>query len=53
MDKEDQLKAMLERAKELKEIGEKLMKESDQLLEEYEAQKLKKRGRAPWSSTPE
>ena len=45
MDKEDELQALLDRAKELKEIGEKLMKESDQLMGEYEALKLKKRGR--------
>ena len=43
MDKEDELKAQLARAEELKEIGQKLMKESDQLMSEYEAQKLKKR----------
>ena len=46
MNKEDELKALLDRAKELKEIGEKLMKESDELMEEYEAQKLRKRRRA-------
>ena len=45
MDKEDHLKAMSERAKELKEIAEILMKESDQLMGEYEALRLKKRGR--------
>ena len=44
MDKEGDLKALLERAKELKEIGEKLIKESDQLIGQYEALKLKKRG---------
>lgn len=53
MDKEGELKALLERAKELKEIGEKLIRESDQLMEEYEAQKLKKRGRARTSSPSE
>jgi hypothetical protein len=53
MDKEDDLKALLERAKELKEIGEQLIKESDQLMGEYEALKLKKRGRTRTSSTPE
>ena len=46
MDKEGELKALLERAKELKEIGEKLIRESNQLMDEYEARKLKKRGRA-------
>ena len=45
MDKEDHLKALLERAKELKEIAEKLMEQSDQLMGEYKALKLKKRGR--------
>lgn len=53
MDKEDDLKALLERAKELKEIGEKLIKESDQLMGEYEALRRKKRGRARTSSTRE
>jgi hypothetical protein len=53
MDKEEDLKALLERAKELKEIGEKLIKESDQLMGEYEALKLKKRGRTRTSSPPE
>ena len=46
MNKEDHLKALLERAKELKEIGEKLIKESNQLMSEYEAQRLKKGRRA-------
>jgi len=53
MDKEEDLKAMLERAKELKEIGEKLIKESDQLIREYEALKLKKRGGTRTLSTTE
>jgi len=53
MDQEDHLKAMLERAKELKAIAEKLMEQSDQLMGEYEALKLKKRGRTRTSSTPE
>lgn len=53
MDEEDGLKALLERAKELKEISEKLIKESNQLMDEYEALKLKRRGRARTSSTPE
>ena len=50
MDKEDDLKALLWRAKELKELGEKLIKESDQLMGEYKALKAKKRGRARTSS---
>ena len=53
MDKEDDLKALLERAKELKEIGEKLIKESDQLRGEYEVLRRKKRGRARTLSTRE
>jgi hypothetical protein len=53
MDKEDDLKALFERAKELKEIAEKLTKESDQLMVEYEALKLKKRGRTRPPSTSE
>ena len=46
MAKEDDLNALLERARELKDLGEKLIKESDQLVGEYEALKLKKRGKA-------
>ena len=46
MDKEEDLKALLERAKELKELGKELIKESDQLMGQYEALKQKKRGRA-------
>ena len=53
MNKEGHLKALLERAKELKEIGEKLIKESDQLMRKYEALKRKKRGRVRTSSTTE
>ena len=45
-DKDNELKALLERAKEMREIGEKLINESKQLMGEYEAQKLKKRARA-------
>ena len=52
MDKEGDLYALLERAKELKEIGEKLIKESDQLIGQYEALKLKKRGSARMPPTP-
>ena len=46
MDKEDDLKALLWRVKELKELAEKLMEQSDQLMGQYEALKLKKRRRA-------
>jgi hypothetical protein len=53
MDKEDHLNALLQRAKELKEIGEKLIRESDQLMKKYEALKPKRRGRARTSFTPE
>ena len=53
MDKEGDLNALLERAKELKEIGEKLIKESDQLIEQYGALKLKKRGNARTPSASE
>ena len=51
MDKEDELKALLWRAKELKELAEKLMEQSDQLMGEYETLKLKKRGRARTSKS--
>ena len=42
MPKEADLNALLDRAKELKEIGEKLIKQSEQLMGEYEALKTKK-----------
>jgi hypothetical protein len=42
MPKEAELNALLDRAKELKEIGEKLIKQSEQLMGEYEALKTKK-----------
>jgi len=46
MPKEADLKALLDRAKELKEIGEKLIKQSDQLMGEYEALKTRKHRKA-------
>jgi hypothetical protein len=46
MPKEDDLNALLDRAKELKEIGEKLIKQSEQLMGEYEVLKTKKQGKA-------
>ena len=46
MPKEDDLNALLDRAKELKEIGEKLIKQSEQLMGEYEVLKTKKRSKA-------
>ena len=47
MPKEADLKALLDRAKELKEIGENLIKQSDQLMGEYEALKTRKHHKAP------
>ena len=46
MPKEADLNALLDRAKELKEIGENLIKQSDQLMGEYEALKMRKHRKA-------
>ena len=46
MPKEADLKALLDRARELKEIGENLIKQSDQLMGEYEALKTRKHRKA-------
>ena len=47
MAKEADLNALLDRAKELKEIGENLIKQSDQLMAEYEALKTRKDRKVP------
>ena len=49
MAKEADLNALLDRAKELKEIGEKLIKQSEQLMGEYEALKTRKHRKAQMS----
>jgi len=46
MPKEADLNALLDRVKELKEIGETLIKQSEQLMGEYEVLKTKKPGKA-------
>ncbi|MGB8060753.1 MAG: hypothetical protein WCF26_02510 [Candidatus Sulfotelmatobacter sp.] len=50
MPKEADLNALLDRANELREIGEKLIKQSEQLMGEYEALKTKKRSKAQMSA---
>jgi hypothetical protein len=52
MPKEADLNALLDRAKELKEIGEKLIKQSEQLMGEYQALKAKKQSKAQMSAAP-
>ncbi len=46
MPKEADLNALLDRAKELKEVGEKLIMQSGQLMQEYKALKAKKQSKA-------
>ena len=52
MPKEADLNALLDRAKELKDIGEKLIKQSELLMGEYQALKTKKQSKAQMSAAP-